>query len=81
MGTLFYSDCVLFANMDQVFSLKSKILKKYWKLEENPGKGEEFCQSGSGNHDRKGRVLVTDDIMVWLTNPFHIYRVAVHEHT
>ena len=41
-------NCVLFAKVDQVFSLKknNKTLKKYWKVAKNTGKVREFCQSG-----------------------------------
>ena len=40
-------NCVLFAKMDQVLSLKNETLKKYyWKMEKNTGKVKEFCQSG-----------------------------------
>ena len=40
-------NCVLFASMDQVFSLKkNKTFKKYWKMAKNTGKVREFCQSG-----------------------------------
>ena len=38
-------NCVLFAKMDQVFSLKNKTLKKYWKMGKNTGKVREFCQA------------------------------------
>ena len=38
-------NCVLFAKMDQVFSLNNKTLKKYWKMEKDTGKVREFCQS------------------------------------
>ena len=37
---------VLFAKMDQVFSLKKLSIKKYWKMAKNTGKVGEFCQSG-----------------------------------
>ena len=39
-------NCVLFAKMDQVFSLKKKTLKNTGKMEEDTGKVREFCQSG-----------------------------------
>ena len=43
-------NCVLFAKMDQVFSLKKqdikKILEKWKKFWKNQGKVREFCQSG-----------------------------------
>ena len=39
-------NCVLFANIDKVFQLKNQNIKKYWKIEKNTGKVEEFCQSG-----------------------------------
>ena len=40
-------NCVLFAKMDQVFSLKKiKTLKQNWKMEKITGKVREFCQSG-----------------------------------
>ena len=39
-------NCVLFAKVDQVFSLKKKTFKKYWKMAKNTGKVGEFCQSG-----------------------------------
>ena len=42
-------NCVLFAKMGQVFSLKNKTLKKYWKngkkYWKSQGKVREFCQS------------------------------------
>ena len=41
-------NCVVFATMNQVFSLKNKN-KKYWKHGENTGKIRKFCQSGD-NH-------------------------------
>ena len=34
-------NCVLFAKMGQVFSLKNKTLKKYWKNGKNTGKVRE----------------------------------------
>ena len=36
---------VLFAKMDQVFSLKNKTLKNTGKMEKDTGKVREFCQS------------------------------------
>ena len=43
-------NCVLFAKMDQVFSLGNRTLKKYWKngkkYWKSQGKVREFCQSG-----------------------------------
>ena len=33
---------VLFAKMDQVFSLKNKTLKKYWQMEKLMGKSGNF---------------------------------------
>ena len=39
-------NCVLFAKMDQVFSLKNKTLKNTGKMEKDTGKVREFCQSG-----------------------------------
>ena len=39
-------NCVLFAKMDQVFSLKKKHLKNTGKMAKNTGKIREFCQSG-----------------------------------
>ena len=42
-------NCVLFAKMDQVFSLGNRTLKKYWKngkkYWKSQGKVREFCQS------------------------------------
>ena len=42
--------CVLFAKMDQVFSLGNRTIKKYWKngkkYWKSQGKVREFCQSG-----------------------------------
>ena len=42
--------CVLFAKMDQVFSLENRTLKQYWKngkkYWKNQGKVRECCQSG-----------------------------------
>ena len=38
-------NCVLFAKMDEVFSLK-KTLKNNGKMEKHSGKVGEFCQSG-----------------------------------
>ena len=37
-------NCVLFAKMDQVFSLKNQSIKKYWKMETRYWKSQ-----GSGN--------------------------------
>ena len=34
-------NCVLFAQMDQVFSLKNRTLKKYWKMGKNTVKVRE----------------------------------------
>ena len=40
-------NCVLFAKMDQVFSLKNETFEKYWKNgKKNTGKVMAFCQSG-----------------------------------
>ena len=43
-------NCVLFAKMNQVFSLKKINLRKYWKYGnkywKSQGKVREFCQSG-----------------------------------
>ena len=40
-------NCVLFAKMEKVLSLKkNKTLKKYWKMAKNTGKVREFCHSG-----------------------------------
>ena len=36
-------NCVLFAKMDKVFSLKKKPLKNPGKIEKNTGKVGEFC--------------------------------------
>ena len=38
-------NCVLFAKMDQLFSVKNRTLKKYWKMAKNTGKVRKFCQS------------------------------------
>ena len=53
-------NCVLFAKMDQVFSLGNRTLKKYWKngkkYWKSQGKVREFCQSGKvGTLAREGR--------------------------
>ena len=39
-------NCVLFAIMDQVFSLENRTLKNTGKMAKNTGKVREFCQSG-----------------------------------
>ena len=43
-------NCVLFAKMDQIFSLKKQTLKNTPKNGKSTGNVREFCQSGSGNH-------------------------------
>ena len=39
-------NCVLFAKMYQVFSIKNKTLKNIGKMEKDIRKVREFCQSG-----------------------------------
>ena len=39
-------NCVLFAKMDQVLSLKNETLKNTGKMEKNTGKVRKFCQCG-----------------------------------
>ena len=45
-------NCVLFAKLDTVFSLKKENIKKYWKNGENSEKGQGILSVlKSGNHD------------------------------
>ena len=43
-------NCVLFAKMDQVFSLKNKTFKTYWKMEKYGKVGDFFSVRKSGNY-------------------------------